>query len=59
MTISNFRGRAYIVYSLFSGGDLPHPRHFMLKTTPAFAALKVRRTDDIRAESIPAAAAAS
>jgi ABC-type nitrate/sulfonate/bicarbonate transport system ATPase subunit len=30
--------------------DLPHPRHYSVKTTPAFAALKARLTEDIRAE---------
>jgi ABC-type nitrate/sulfonate/bicarbonate transport system ATPase subunit len=37
--------------------DLPHPRHYTLKTTPEFAALKARLTDEIRAESIRAAQA--
>jgi NitT/TauT family transport system ATP-binding protein len=34
--------------------DLPHPRHYTVKTTPAFAALKARLTDEIRTESIRA-----
>jgi NitT/TauT family transport system ATP-binding protein len=33
---------------------LPRPRHDTLKTTPEFAALKARLTDEIRAESIRA-----
>ena len=36
--------------------DLPHPRHYTMKTTPAFAALKARLTEEIREESIRAAA---
>jgi NitT/TauT family transport system ATP-binding protein len=36
---------------------LPHPRHYTVKTTPEFAALKARLTDEIRAESIRAARA--
>jgi NitT/TauT family transport system ATP-binding protein len=35
--------------------DLPHPRHYTVKTTPAFAALKARLTEEIRAEAIKAA----
>jgi NitT/TauT family transport system ATP-binding protein len=35
--------------------DLPHPRHYTMKTTPEFAALKARLTEEIRAESIRAA----
>jgi ABC-type nitrate/sulfonate/bicarbonate transport system ATPase subunit len=31
---------------------LPRPRHYTMKTTPEFAALKARLTDEIRAESI-------
>ena len=38
--------------------DLPHPRHYTLKTTPAFSALKARLTDEIRVEAIRASAAA-
>jgi len=34
--------------------DIPHPRHYTVKTTPAFAALKARLTEDIRVESIRA-----
>ena len=35
--------------------DLPHPRHYTLKTTPEFSALKARLTEEIRAESMAAA----
>ena len=35
--------------------DLPHPRHYTMKTTPDFAALKARLTEEIRVESIRAA----
>lgn len=35
--------------------DLPHPRHYTLKTTPEFSAYKARLTEEIRAESIKAA----
>jgi ABC-type nitrate/sulfonate/bicarbonate transport system ATPase subunit len=38
---------------------LPHPRHYTVKTTPEFAALKARLTEDIREESIKAAALGS
>jgi ABC-type nitrate/sulfonate/bicarbonate transport system ATPase subunit len=34
---------------------LPRPRHYTLKTTAEFAALKARLTDELRAESIRAA----
>jgi ABC-type nitrate/sulfonate/bicarbonate transport system ATPase subunit len=34
--------------------DLPHPRHYTIKTSPAFSAYKARLTDEIRAESIRA-----
>lgn len=36
--------------------DLPHPRHYTVKTTPEFASLKARLTEEIRVESIRAAA---
>jgi ABC-type nitrate/sulfonate/bicarbonate transport system ATPase subunit len=36
--------------------DLPHPRHYTLKTAPEFSALKARLTEDIRAEAVLAAA---
>jgi len=35
--------------------DLPHPRHYTLKTAPEFSAYKARLTEEIRAESIRAA----
>jgi NitT/TauT family transport system ATP-binding protein/sulfonate transport system ATP-binding protein len=36
--------------------DLPHPRHYTIKTAPEFSAYKARLTEDIRAESIKTAA---
>ncbi len=36
--------------------DLPHPRGYRVKTTPAFTELKERLTDEIRAEAVLAAA---
>jgi len=35
--------------------DLPHPRHYTLKTTPEFSAMKARLTEEIRAEAVQAA----
>lgn len=35
--------------------DLPHPRHYTLKTSPEFAALKARLTEEIRVEAMRAA----
>ncbi|TWT11695.1 ABC transporter ATP-binding protein [Reyranella sp. CPCC 100927] len=35
--------------------DLPHPRHYTVKTTPAFSELKARLTEEIRAEAVQAA----
>src|SRR3990172_2240462 len=35
--------------------DLPHPRHYTVKTTPEFSAYKARLTEEIRVESIKAA----
>jgi len=35
--------------------ELPHPRHYTIKTTPAFSEYKARLTEEIRAESIKAA----
>jgi len=32
--------------------DLPHPRHYTLKTTPEFSTLKARLTEEIRAEAV-------
>jgi NitT/TauT family transport system ATP-binding protein/sulfonate transport system ATP-binding protein len=37
--------------------DLPHPRHYTLKTSPEFSALKARLTEDIRIEAMGAAEA--
>ena len=31
--------------------DLPHPRHYTMKTTPEFSALKARLTEEIRSEA--------
>ncbi len=31
---------------------IPHPRHYTVKTTPAFSALKARLTEEIRAEAL-------
>jgi ABC-type nitrate/sulfonate/bicarbonate transport system ATPase subunit len=39
--------------------DLPHPRHYTVKTTPEFSAYKARLTEEIRDESIKAAAMAA
>jgi ABC-type nitrate/sulfonate/bicarbonate transport system ATPase subunit len=38
------------------GVDLPHPRHYTVKTSPEFSALKARLTEEIRAEAALAAA---
>jgi ABC-type nitrate/sulfonate/bicarbonate transport system ATPase subunit len=35
--------------------DLPHPRHYTVKTTPEFSAYKARLTEEIRIESIKTA----
>jgi NitT/TauT family transport system ATP-binding protein len=35
--------------------DLPHPRHYTIKTSPEFSALKARLTEEIRAEAVLAA----
>jgi NitT/TauT family transport system ATP-binding protein len=32
--------------------DLPHPRHYTIKTSPEFSALKARLTEEIRAEAV-------
>jgi NitT/TauT family transport system ATP-binding protein/sulfonate transport system ATP-binding protein len=32
--------------------DLPYPRHYTLKTSPEFSALKARLTEEIRAEAV-------
>ena len=34
--------------------DLPHPRHYTIKTSPEFMGLKARLTEEIRAESMAA-----
>jgi len=39
------------------GIDLPHPRHYTMKTTPEFAAYKARLTEEIRVEAIRSAQA--
>ncbi|KAB2902586.1 MAG: ABC transporter ATP-binding protein [Acidovorax sp.] len=36
--------------------DLPHPRHYTIKTSPEFMDLKARLTEEIRAESMAAEA---
>ena len=38
--------------------DLPHPRHYTIKTGAAFSALKARLTEEIRVEALRASAAA-
>jgi NitT/TauT family transport system ATP-binding protein/sulfonate transport system ATP-binding protein len=35
--------------------ELPHPRHYTVKTSPAFSALKARLTEEIRMEAVRAA----
>lgn len=35
--------------------DLPHPRHYTIKTSPEFSALKARLVEEIRAESMKVA----
>jgi NitT/TauT family transport system ATP-binding protein len=37
--------------------ELPHPRHYTIKTSPEFSALKARLTEEIRVEAIVAAEA--
>ena len=32
--------------------DLPHPRHYTVKTTPEFSAIKARLTEEIRVEAL-------
>jgi NitT/TauT family transport system ATP-binding protein len=34
--------------------DLPHPRHYTMKTSPAFSAFKARLTEEIRTEAMKA-----
>ena len=37
--------------------DLPHPRHYRMKTSPEFSELKARLTEEIRVEAVLAAEA--
>jgi ABC-type nitrate/sulfonate/bicarbonate transport system ATPase subunit len=37
--------------------DLPHPRHYTMKTSPEFSGLKARLTEEIRVEAVLAAQA--
>ena len=39
--------------------DLPHPRHYTMKTTPAFAQLKAELTDEVRTEVLASQALAA
>ncbi len=39
--------------------DLPHPRHYAMKTTPVFSALKSELTEAVRSEVLAAQAAAA
>ena len=39
--------------------DLPHPRHYAMKTTPAFSALKAELTEAVRSEVLAAQAASA
>jgi ABC-type nitrate/sulfonate/bicarbonate transport system ATPase subunit len=32
--------------------DFPHPRHYTIKTSPEFMALKAQLTEEIRAEAM-------
>ena len=41
------------------GADLPHPRHYSVKTTPAFTELKAELTEQVRVEVRAAQAAAA
>jgi NitT/TauT family transport system ATP-binding protein/sulfonate transport system ATP-binding protein len=34
---------------------LPHPRHYTIKTTPEFSALKAQLTEEIRVEALKVA----
>jgi NitT/TauT family transport system ATP-binding protein/sulfonate transport system ATP-binding protein len=36
--------------------DLPHPRHYTMKTTPEFSGLKAHLTEEIRVEAMQAEA---
>ncbi len=60
-----FMGRRVLVMSARPGRikldravPLPHPRHYSVKTTPAFAELKAELTEQVRAEVIAAQAQA-
>ena len=37
--------------------DLPHPRHYTMKTSPDFSGLKAQLTEEIRVEAVLAAQA--
>jgi ABC-type nitrate/sulfonate/bicarbonate transport system ATPase subunit len=39
------------------GVDLPHPRHYTVKTAPEFSVLKARLTEEIRSEALASVAA--
>jgi ABC-type nitrate/sulfonate/bicarbonate transport system ATPase subunit len=39
--------------------DLPHPRHYAMKTTPPFTAIKAQLTECVRAEVLAAQASAA
>ena len=39
--------------------DLPHPRHYTIKTAPVFSALKARLTEEIRVEALRASMTAA
>ena len=34
--------------------DLPHPRHYKMKSSPEFSEMRARLTEDIRADAIQA-----
>jgi len=34
--------------------ELPHPRHYTMKTSPEFSTYKARLTEEIRAEALKA-----
>ena len=36
--------------------DLPHPRHYTVKSSPEFSSMRARLTEEIRQEAILAAA---
>eukprot|EP01037_Dinobryon_pediforme_P012458 gene12458-12546_t len=45
---------AYFIAKTELAVDLPHPRHYTIKTSPEFMDLKARLTEEIRAESMAA-----